>query len=87
MRLHRSATRSAIGIGDVVHASLTRAEKRGLRGSTGLTFGTDQWSVMGLRTKLRRRRGVRHAFIAVSALGAGAMLWTYAADAVRWLPF
>ncbi len=55
--------------GDVLHATLTRAEKRGLRCSTKLAFGTEQWSVVGLRSKLRRRQVARRtAYVAMAGL-------------------
>lgn len=50
--------------------SLTRAEKRGLRCSAKLTFGTEQWSVVGLRTKLRRRQLTKRLLLAAMVVGA-----------------
>lgn len=53
-------------------ASLTRAEKRGLRCSAKLTFGTEQWSVMGLRSKLKRRQWAKRLLVTALVVGGAA---------------
>ncbi len=68
-----------------MQATLTRTEKRGLRGSQGLAFGTNQWSVSGLRTKLRRRRSFMATLVLLTSVAGISLAYVYGAESLTWV--